>query len=367
MSTRPKAKRLHNYDPDYAVPPGDTLSEVIADLGMAQKDLAARTGLTEQTIIRILNGQQPISFETAGKLELVTGVPARLWNNLEMQYREQLTAVKQRGELSRDIGWLRSIPTVELIARKAIPATKDKSLLLQEVLRFYGVSSVASWRKIWRSPAVAARRSNCFETQPGPASAWIRLGELEARQTKCRPYDKKRFSKAIKKIRSLTTESAETIQKRMIEICAAAGVALALVPEMRKVPWNGATKWLSPSKAMILLSLRGKGEDIFWFSFFHEAQHVLRGKKQRLYIAEKNSDNPEEQKADHFAAETLIPSRHNSEIATACTNKDIKNIARDLGICPGIVAGRFRHLTGKWGYFKNLTRSFNWASGTNRP
>jgi plasmid maintenance system antidote protein VapI len=31
-----------------------------------------------------------ISYETANKLELATGVPARMWNNLEAQYREQM-------------------------------------------------------------------------------------------------------------------------------------------------------------------------------------------------------------------------------------------------------------------------------------
>jgi len=54
----------------------------------------------------------------------------------------------------------------------------------------------------------------------------------------------------------------------MKQLCAEAGVAIALVPEMKNVPWNGATKWLTPRKVMILLCLRGKGEDKFWFSFF---------------------------------------------------------------------------------------------------
>jgi addiction module HigA family antidote len=59
-------------------------------LQMSQKELAQRTGLTEQTLTRIFKGDQPISYETANRLELVTGVPARMWNNLEAQYRELL-------------------------------------------------------------------------------------------------------------------------------------------------------------------------------------------------------------------------------------------------------------------------------------
>ena len=59
-------------------------------LGMTQKELAVRTGLTPQTIVRIVKGVQPITYVTANLLELSTSVPARFWNNLEAQYRERL-------------------------------------------------------------------------------------------------------------------------------------------------------------------------------------------------------------------------------------------------------------------------------------
>jgi HTH-type transcriptional regulator / antitoxin HigA len=69
--------------------PGETLKEVMASLSMKQKELALRTGLTVQSVNRILKGDQPITYETANKLELATDVPAHFWNNLEIQYREQ--------------------------------------------------------------------------------------------------------------------------------------------------------------------------------------------------------------------------------------------------------------------------------------
>ena len=354
------AERKYRFTPDYAVPPGRTLEEVIDSLNMTQKSLATRTGLTEQTIVRIIKGEQPITYETANKLELVTGVPARMWNNLEMRYREQLSRIEQQKQLELGIEWLKDIPTRELIARRAVPDEKDKVVLLQEVLKFYGVSSIAAWRRVWEDPKVAARRSNCFESLPGPTSAWIRLGELQANDIDCAPYEKMRFKKAIKAIRQLTKEKSNLIQKEMHRLCANAGVALAFVPEFKKVPWNGATKWIAPNKAMILLNLRGKGEDIFWFSFFHEADHVLHGKKQKLYIAEESSRDPEEQKADRFASEILIPSKYNAGIATIRFKTEIIKWAEKLDISPGIVAGRFRFLTNKWQYFKDLTRTFNW-------
>jgi len=137
-----KAKRQHKYEPDYAVAPGEALRDTLESLGMAQKELAKRAGLTVQTISRILNGEQPITFETANKLEMVTGIPARMWNGLEMKYREQLSKIEERKRLEEDLAWLKSIPTRELVKRDILPETKDKVTLLHEALSFFGVSSV---------------------------------------------------------------------------------------------------------------------------------------------------------------------------------------------------------------------------------
>jgi HTH-type transcriptional regulator/antitoxin HigA len=356
------AKKLYGFEPDYAVSPGETLKEVMESLNMAQKELAIRTGLTVQSLNRIFKGEQPISYETANKLELATGVPARMWNNLEAHYREQLAKAKERKQLETDLDWLKTIPTQELIQRKAIEPQKDDVLLLRETLKFFGLSSVSAWKDIWANPAVAARRSRCFETCPGPASAWMRLGEIQAHQIDCQPFDKISFIQALKKIRLLTVKDPEKFIPETIQLCAGSGVALALVREMKKVPWHGATKWLAASKAMILLNLRGKMEDQFWFSFFHEAGHVLYDSKKDLYINDGTVDDPREHEANEFAANILIPRDIDPEIASLKTKEDVILLANELKISPGIVAGRFQHLTPKWSYFNGLKRKFQWAA-----
>jgi HTH-type transcriptional regulator/antitoxin HigA len=355
------AKKLHGFEPDYAVSPGETLKEVMESLNMSQKELAVRTGLTVQSLNRIFKGDQPISYETANKLELATGVPARMWNNLEAQYREQLAKAKERKQLETDLDWLKTIPTQELIQRKVIEPQSDNVLLLRETLKFYGLSSVSAWKDIWAKPAVAARRSQCFETCPGPASAWIRLGEIQAHQIDCLPFDKNVFMRALKKIRLLTIKNPKEFIPETIQLCADSGVALALVREMKKVPWHGATKWLSASKAMILFNLRGKMEDHFWFSFFHEAGHVLYDSKKDLYINDGTIDDPREHEANEFAANILIHRDRNPQIASFRTKEDVIRLANELEISPGIVAGRFQHLTQKWSYFNGLKRKFQWS------
>ena len=355
-----RATRKYGFEPDYAIPPGETLREVMESLGMSQKELARRTDLTVQSLNRIFKGMQPITYETANRLELATGVSATMWNNLEAQYREQLARIHERERLQDDLDWLKEIPVAELVKRGVLPRPKDTVEQLREVLKFYGVSSVEAWHRIWEAPAVAARRSPCFESKRGPASAWIRLGELQARAINCQTFDKVRFKKALKQIRYLIREPAHVFQPEMKRLCAESGVAVAMVREMKKVPWNGATKWLTPHKAMILLCLRGRGEDKFWFSFFHEAGHVLHDSKKDLLINDGSQDDPREKQANDFAAESLIPSKYDDAIRRIRSKAEIVQMADLLGIATGIVAGRYQFLTGNWHYFKELIRTLEW-------
>ena len=76
------------YSPDHATPPGWTLEETLAELSISPAELARRTGISPEHIDRIIRGKVPIACDTARRLECVTGVPKRLWNNLESRYRE---------------------------------------------------------------------------------------------------------------------------------------------------------------------------------------------------------------------------------------------------------------------------------------
>jgi HTH-type transcriptional regulator/antitoxin HigA len=356
------AKRQNRFEPDYAIPPGATLEETMETLGMTQRDLAHRTGLTVQTLNRIFKGEQPITYETANKLELVTGVPAGFWNNLEAQYREQLAKIEQNHEMEAHLDWLKIVPIKELIARKAILPSDDKVILLREAFRFYGVSSVDAWRAVWERPAAAARRSTFFESNPGATSAWLRLGQLKAREIDCRHYDKKLFADALASIRALTVSNPSVFIPEMRRLCAQAGVAFVLVPEIKGAPWSGAAEWLTSTKAMILLNLRGKAEDRFWFTFFHEASHILNDSKKDIFIDDGRTyaDDPAEMRADDFASETLIPRKHDPAIRTARSVSDIIALAQQLGVSTGVVAGRFRHITKKWTHFNALIQRLEW-------
>lgn len=347
------------------ITPGDIIENYLEHLGMSQADLAVRTGLSKKTINELVAGKSALTPGTALKLETVLGRPAHFWNNLESNYQDKKARAEERKNLTQAEAWLKTIPVAELSKRGHLHLDpgSDTYTKLKEVCRFYGVASVEAYHAVWGRLDLAARKDKKAETLLGPASAWIRQGQLQAERLECQDYDKEKFRSVLDNIRSWTVEPIALASSKIKEICAQCGVAVAFVPEMKKVPWNGLTMWLTPKKALIIMSIRGKGEDKFWFTFFHEANHVLHedGKRAFLINSEDYKDSPEEKRADKFSADFLIPAEWNQRIQSARSKNEITCLADALKIAPGIVAGRYQFLTNKWHIFKDLIKKLEWA------
>ncbi len=116
-------------------------------------------------------------------------------------------------------------------------------------------------------------------------------------------------SSALPGLRALTTERPEVSGQRMRDICAAHGVAVVFVEEITGARASGATRWLTPSKALVQLSLRYRTDDHLWFTFFHEIAHVLLHGKKDVWIEGDSpaADDPREAEADRFSRDILIP------------------------------------------------------------
>ena len=137
---------------------------------------------------------------------------------------------------------------------------------------------------------------------------------------------------------------------------------MALVPEIKGAPVSGAAKWLTPEKALIGLNLRGKCNDRFWFTFFHEAGHILNDSKKETFIDVEYEDDPREKGANQFAATTLIPAHFDQELPRLTIYTAVEAFARKIGIAPGIVVGRLqREGIIDYSQFNGLKQRLQWA------
>lgn len=334
------------YTPDYVVSPGSVLEEYLAELGMSKVELAERCGRPQKTISEILHAKAAITPETALQLERVLGRPASFWLSLEATYRLALAEREERASLADHVGWAKTFPVKQLVAAGHLEEPSGDSDLVAKLLRFFGVGTIAGYEARFGAMQVAYRRSPSFKAAPEAVSAWARLGEREAAALKCRPFDEAKFRKVLGQARALTASSLPEVWPKLVPLAAAAGVAVALVPELPRTHLSGIARWLSKDRALIQLSLRYKTADHLWFSFFHEAGHLLLHSKKTVFVDEKGGDHPElEAEANKFASDLLIAPR---DYATFVRAKDfsessIRSFAAAQGIGAGIVVGRLQH------------------------
>jgi Zn-dependent peptidase ImmA (M78 family) len=178
-------------------------------------------------------------------------------------------------------------------------------------------------------------------------AAWLRRGEIVARKIECRPYDKAEFRDALSKIREYTVTEPEVFQPAIQRLCAESGVALVFLKALPNTGISGVTRWLTSDKALIQLSLRYKTNDHLWFSFFHEAAHILKHNKGNVYLEEKtgavDSARTDEVAANNFAANLLIPPPAYRRFTCIISRDNILAFAREISVHPGIVVGRLQH------------------------
>jgi len=336
----------NRFVPDYAVPPGETLLEAIDAIGMTQTELAERTGRPKKTINGVIKGKVAITPDTALQLERVLGVSATFWSNLERQYQETLARLAERQRLSEQIGWLDDMPITAMAKSGWVQRCSEPIPQLEEILRFFGVASPAQWAALWQEAPIAFRKSSAFESNPKAVTAWLRRGEIVAQQIQCLPFESSGFRQTLDRIRPLTVEAPDVFQPAMAHLCAQAGVAVAFIPELPGTRVCGATRWLSPAKALIQLSLRYKTDDHLWFTFFHEAAHLLLHGKRDAFLEVDGSDDVRERDANRFAADLLVPTTELRRFLSDPAFRSrvaIEQFARDLGVAPGIVVGRLQH------------------------
>ncbi len=342
----------NRYQPDSVSPPGETLLEAISDRGISQAELARRMGRPQKTINEIVQGKSAITPDTAIQLEHVLGVPAHFWNNRQLLFDQHAATVQEIARLEGYRAWLRRFPIATMVRYQWIRRRYGTADQAAELLRFFGVASPSQWAEISSRMAAAFRQSRTHSSDLEPVSCWLRQGEILASLIPLAPFDKDAFLGLLSSsIRQLTREGPEVFQTELRARCAEVGVAVVFVPELPRVRISGATRWLAPDRALVQLSLRYRTDDHLWFTFFHEAAHIVLHGKRGIYLegTQTSPDTRHEKEADAFAAETLIPGDALSGFLAQLqphrfpSTATISQFAADIGVAPGIVVGRLQH------------------------
>jgi Zn-dependent peptidase ImmA (M78 family)/plasmid maintenance system antidote protein VapI len=357
----------NSFQPLWASPPGETIYEILRRRRIDVASFASDFGESEDYVQCLLHGDCAIDRAVAERLHDLVGGSISFWLNREAQYREDIARIQATNEVESVTSWLKELPLRDMRNFGWISPSADKLKQAKECLRFFGVSDIKEWRATANmvQGVVAFRTSEKFKSSPGAVAAWLRQGELDAAKITCKPWDREKFRAALQSIRKLTRiKDPEQFLPELEKICADCGVAFVVLRAPQGCRASGATKFVVKDKAMLLLSVRYKSDDHFWFTFFHEAGHLVLHDCAALFIEGENLlSTDEEREADEFSEQLLVPAQFQEEMLRLPLNRwTIARFAKKVGISPGIVVGQLQHA----GVFprdkmNRLKKRFDWA------
>ena len=356
----------YSYKPNYAVPPGQVLEEHLEAREMSHAEFARRCGRSAKLISDIISGKAPVEPRTALQFEKVLGMDASVWLGIESDYQLHQAREAEKQKAAEWLAWSRKFPLNELIKRKVVKEPASPTEGVAALLAFFGVASVDSWERNYAKTQVAYRHSPSFKSDKFALATWLRLGELESGQIECAAYNESTFKKTLHHIRKLTAVQSVEVLSEAEELCAQSGVALAIVRPLPKTALSGAARWLTSQKALIQLSARHLRDDQLWFSFFHEAAHIVLHGKKLVFVHEGNGQTTvEDAEANQWAAHFLVPHSNWARFVASSefSPHAVLRFAREQGIAPGIVVGRLQHEKKiHWSHLNDLRLRLEWKA-----
>lgn len=341
--------KQNQYFPQTIPHPGGTLAEKLEEMGMGPKEFAIRTGKPEKTITAVLNGVSSITAEMAVQFENVTRIPAHFWMNYQRGYDEYVARVKRQKVIEQAVDWAKNFPVSQMIRFGWLEKRGSKQAMASQLMEFFGIATPNAWEEYYYNQQLkVAFRISLKQTKESYAiSAWLRKGEISARQIHSPAYSEKKFKQALLELKSIMAKQPDGFFTQLKEVCLNAGVKVVYVPFLPKAPVSGATRWINDNP-LIQLTGRGKRNDKFWFSFFHEAGHILLHGKKEIFLEQieyQDKDLKKEHEADEFAVRWTFSEDEEKELKkiSPLSEQDIIKYAEQIQTHPALIVGRLQH------------------------
>jgi hypothetical protein len=321
-------------------------------------------GLELPRLPELLAGSEPISIDLARRIVESIGGSVEFWLTRDGQYRDNLANIEADS-------WAKEFPTSQMTSWGWIDKPVDWQAQIETYLDFFNVGSLSQWQASYGSLLETAnfRTTDKVPTNPNAVIAWLRQAERIAEGLPDLPYDPDGFRSALSNVRQLTrTSDPKRFLPSLESLCADVGVSVVVLRAPRGCPVSGVARLLEDGTPLIALSARYLSDDHFWFSFFHEAGHVLMHDPTSVFIdeLERNAARPSSQfeiEADAFATNVLVPVDVRERLLKERpTPALLHRIAKELEISTGILVGQLQfHGTLRFNSpFNRLKKRYRW-------
>lgn len=330
---------------DWFSKPGDSIRAVMHRREVSADQIARQLDGGIVTLRSLLDGSCKIDVNVAHRLSAVLGASPSFWLKRQENFEKAVDRAVRAVAVEDMQGFIESVP---------VPGAKPRGKMTDERraeeirkrLVYFSVPNPKSWqehygRLIGRTDF---RSTNVYETKEEAVLLWLRRGELESDLVKTREWNAGNLVDRLPAIKELSRlRLPEQFLPKVRELLAEAGVALAVVRAPDGCRASGATRLVSPDKAMILMSFRHKSDDHFWFTLFHEIGHLVLHHAQTFVDMDEMVPDDREDEANMYAQKCIVPDEQREEFDSLTEDRDrVLRFSVKLKIAPGLTVGQMQ-------------------------
>jgi YgiT-type zinc finger domain-containing protein len=320
--------------------------------GLTHKQAAAITGYGEKNISRWVGGKMRPSASVSNFFRLLIADRSAFEKLRSRQWGASAVVSFPAEERPPDEAELKilkemdyaSLVRIEFVAAKS--STKDRRT---ELCRRFEVPDLRALGKRAEDNllAMVAYKDTTQKFSRISGGLWMELGCRAAQAIHVKPYDRDKLAVAVKELRELTQSKLVDVIPQVRQILADAGVALVFAPIMKQSAFRGCTRLMSPTKAVIIHSMKYRNLAQFWLILFHEIAHLMlhiTDVKDVFAEYENRKDDIREKQADEWAQDTLVYSDKLIAFSARCpkpTPEQIMAFAREVKVHTAIAAEVF--------------------------
>lgn len=300
-----------NPVPFRAVAPGEILREELFELGVKQKDFAAKIGMSSSHFNELIKGKRAVTTEIAVAIEsALPGLPAKYWTDLQYDYEyDKAVSVRRSVEENAAKASLEGIDKIVSV-HTLLKEVGSKALTFVEKLR--DVVKIAGTDDLTHISAMTMgcfRKSQKVGRDARMISTWVLLARHHAHSLCAKgAFQCERMPEITERLRLIFHENKDTI-KRVTETLATYGIKFGIVGKLDKASVDGYS-FFDGETPCVIMTKRYDEIDKFAFSVMHELGHIAKGHTSAgvSRLDDDEANNSDEADADKFASEALIPS-----------------------------------------------------------
>jgi len=265
---------MNNIITNIAVPPGETIKEQLDFRDMSQKEFAVRMDMSQKHISKLINGEVQLTHDMANKLEMVLGIPAKFWNNLESIYRERLLKIEAENSIRNELDLISFFPYTEMAHLGWIPDTgnaKDKVFNLRQFFEVVDLSLLENEHLTGSVvPKIDLHNKNIVAL-----ITWVQKAKLITRDNQKQPSDTKKIIELLPKIKDSLDRKPKYI-KNMLTEC---GVDLIVVPKLKNLTRESVS--FSVGRSIVIETIPGKESDpVLYNEIYNDLSNILSKRKR---------------------------------------------------------------------------------------